>query len=132
MSKRERRSSLQFSPVSPIVTTSSHAAPSTRSINAVMQDNNDLEADKAAMSNSGCQASRHRVDWSRSQAIYGSTRKSSIRLTVEVVETVAHQPLQPQQEEPFDFICVLRRVYPTISNKPLSSSACSHVSPPAP
>ncbi|KIJ43465.1 hypothetical protein M422DRAFT_253350, partial [Sphaerobolus stellatus SS14] len=82
-----------FSPVSSIVTKFPRRPFDTERINAVVQDNDDFEADKTAMSNSGRQASRRRVDWSRSQAISGSTCKSSIRLAVESSRPSRASPL---------------------------------------
>ncbi|KIJ29925.1 hypothetical protein M422DRAFT_53957 [Sphaerobolus stellatus SS14] len=58
----DRRSSLQFTPVSPMATKFRRPFD-MESIHSAVQDDDEFEADKKAMSNSGRQASRRRVDW---------------------------------------------------------------------
>lgn len=111
------RRSLQFSPLSSSfgykqMPSGIDFASPFKTEPLIVEDDEDFEAEKSAISSSGIEASRKRLRISRSQR-----SQYSDRLSVQVVQDT---PVDVDADDrPLSVLRVLRNIYPSIPNKPL-------------
>ncbi|KAF8508728.1 P-loop containing nucleoside triphosphate hydrolase protein [Hysterangium stoloniferum] len=119
----DRRASLQFTPISPTPTsyhdtrTETDSRISFRSKSLIVEDDEEFERDKSAITSSGLQASKSRLNRSRSQLLLNGNANGTGASAVSL--DISLESAGEAEERPQSVIRVLRNIFPGIPNKPL-------------